>query len=118
MTTETTDTHSPSPANTPLALKLTEGLGPAVPQEVMTYLHAYGDSRADDDGMSGARISEAIQALRRWSAAVQAAERKRWAEACDANAKSKRDWYAKTESDDDRGAAEMAEWLANCIRRA
>jgi len=30
MTTETTDTHSPSPATEPLALKLTEGLGPKV----------------------------------------------------------------------------------------
>ena len=47
---------------------------------------------------------------------IAAAERKRWAEVCDANAKNKREWYGKTECEDYRGAAEMAEWLANCIR--
>ncbi|MBP8100588.1 MAG: hypothetical protein KAY54_01785 [Burkholderiaceae bacterium] len=62
---------------TPAKVRLTDGLGPSVPQEVMTYLHAYGDSRADDDGLSGLRIGEAVLALRRWSADVQATERRR-----------------------------------------
>ncbi len=52
-------------------------LGPAVPDNVMAYLHAYGDSRADEDGRSGLRIAEAILALRRWAAELQAAERER-----------------------------------------
>ena len=42
----------------------------------------------------------------------------RCAALCDANAETKRAWYAKAESDDDRGAAEMAEWLASAIRAA
>lgn len=50
-------------------------LGPTVPDSVLAYLHAYGDSRADEDGCSGLRIGEAILALRRWAAGVQAAER-------------------------------------------
>ena len=32
MTTEPTDTHSPTPATEPLALKFNEGLGPPVPE--------------------------------------------------------------------------------------
>lgn len=52
------------------------------------------------------------------SMVTRADERERWAAVCDANASSKRALYAKTESDDDRGAAEMAEWLAGCIRGA
>lgn len=62
------------PGNVPLSA----GLGPAVPERVMVYLHAYGDSRADDDGLSWMRISEAVLALRRWSAEVQAIEREQW----------------------------------------
>jgi len=50
-----------------------DALGPAVPADVMTYLHAYGDSRADDDGLSGLRLGEAILALRRWAGQLQAA---------------------------------------------
>ena len=57
-------------------------LGPTVPDSVLAYLHAYGDSRADEDGRSGLRIGEAILALRRWVAEVQAAERERWIAAC------------------------------------
>ena len=52
-------------------------LGPAVPDSVLAYLHAYGDSRADDDGHSGLRIAEAISALRRWAAELQDKERKK-----------------------------------------
>lgn len=52
-------------------------LGPTVPDSVLAYLHAYGDSRADEDGLSGLRIGEAILALRRWAAELQAAERER-----------------------------------------
>ena len=54
--------------------------------------------------------------MRAYADAAGAAERERCAKLCDANARVKRDWYAKTESDDDRGAAEMAEWLASNIR--
>lgn len=78
MTTELPDNQPCLPANPPLALSSSAVLGPAVPQDVMTYLTAYGDSRADEDGLCGLRIAEAIRALRRWSAAVQAAERERW----------------------------------------
>lgn len=49
-------------------------LSSPVPPEVVACLHAYGDSRADDDGLSGLRIAEAIVALRRWAAAAKAAE--------------------------------------------
>lgn len=56
----------------------TAELGPAVPDTVLVYLHAYGDSRADEDGFSGLRIGEAILALRRWAAELQTAERERW----------------------------------------
>lgn len=41
---------------------------PSVPESVLAYIHAYGDSRADEDGLSGLRIAEAILALRRWAA--------------------------------------------------
>lgn len=54
-------------------------LGTSVPNEVMAYVHAYGDSRADDDGLSALRIGEAVLALRRWAAQLQAAERERCA---------------------------------------
>lgn len=53
-------------------------LGPSVPEEVMAYVQAYGDSRADEDGLSAVRIGETVLALRRWAAQVQAAERDRW----------------------------------------
>jgi len=52
-------------------------LGPSIPDEVMLYVHAYGDSRADDDGLSGLRIGEAILAIRRWVASVVAQDRAR-----------------------------------------
>lgn len=71
MTIDSTPGKSPSSAL----------LGPSVPNEVMLYVHAYGDSRADDDGLSGLRIGEAVLALRRWAAQLQAAERERM---CDA----------------------------------
>lgn len=71
MTIDSTPGKSPSSAP----------LGPSVPHEVMLYVHAYGDSRADDDGLSGLRIGEAVLALRRWAAHLQAAERERM---CDA----------------------------------
>ena len=61
----------------PLAVPLSDGLGPAVPSNVLAYLHAYGDSRADDDGRSGLRIGEAILAIRRWAGDLQSAERER-----------------------------------------
>ena len=48
-------------------------LGPSIPEEVLVYLYAYGDSRADDDGLSGLRIAESVLALRRWAAQVHAA---------------------------------------------
>lgn len=57
-------------------------LGPPVPDNVLAYLHAYGDSRADENGRSGLHLGIAIVALRRWAAAVQAAER----EGCSARA--------------------------------
>lgn len=47
---------------------------PRVPDEVMAYIQAYGDARADDDGTSGQRIGDAIKALRRWAAQPQAAQ--------------------------------------------
>jgi hypothetical protein len=55
MTTETTDTHSPSPANTPLALKLTEGLGPLVEPvtlaDVLDALNVFNRPKpSEDDG--------------------------------------------------------------------
>lgn len=59
------------------AVASTEGLGPSVPDEVMLYVHAYGDSRADEDGLSALRIGETVLALRRWAARLQAAERER-----------------------------------------
>jgi hypothetical protein len=43
---------------------------PSIPGEVLTYIHAYGDSRADDDGRSALRIGECVLALRRWGAAL------------------------------------------------
>lgn len=43
---------------------------PTVPEEVMARVQAYGDSRADEDGLSGLRIAEAILAMRRWAAAL------------------------------------------------
>lgn len=46
---------------------------PKVPDSVLCYVHAYGDSRADDDGRSGLRISELILALRRWAKSIVAA---------------------------------------------
>ena len=66
-------------------------LGPSIPEEVLVYLYAYGDSRADDDGLSGLRIAESVLALRRWAAQVHAAayaagaaaEREACAQVCD-----------------------------------
>jgi len=46
---------------------------PSVPESVLTYIHAYGDSRADDDGLSALRIGEAVLALRRWAASLASA---------------------------------------------
>ncbi len=63
-------------------------LGLAVPGSVLAYLHAYGDSRADEDGRSGLRIGEAVLALRRWAAELQAAERERCAKLCDTHRRS------------------------------
>lgn len=45
---------------------------PTVPDSVLVYVHAYGDSRADDDGRSGLRIGELILALRRWAKSIAA----------------------------------------------
>lgn len=45
---------------------------PKVPDSVLCYVHAYGDSRADDDGRSGLRIGELILALRRWAKSIAA----------------------------------------------
>lgn len=59
-------------------------LGPAVPDNVLAYLHAYGDSRADEDGLGGLRIAEAILALRRWAAELRTAERELCAALCEA----------------------------------
>lgn len=39
---------------------------PTVPQTVLTYVHAYGDARADDDGPSAVRLGDLILSLRRW----------------------------------------------------
>lgn len=46
---------------------------PTVPDSVLVYVQAYGDSRADDDGRSGLRIGELILALRRWAKSIAAA---------------------------------------------
>lgn len=51
---------------------------PSVPDEVLLYIHAYGDARADEDGFIALRMAEAILALRRWARDVQATERARW----------------------------------------
>ena len=45
---------------------------PSVPDTVLTYIHAYGDARADDDGTSVVRLAEAILAMRRWAASLAA----------------------------------------------
>lgn len=42
--------------------------GPPVPADVMACIQAYGDARADDNGLSGLRLCETIIALRRWAA--------------------------------------------------
>lgn len=39
---------------------------PTVPDDVTACINAYGDSRADNDGLSGLRIGELVLALRRW----------------------------------------------------
>ena len=75
MTTEDTKPRPDGHAAEPLALRLNDQLGPAVPDNVLKRLHAYGDSRADYDGRSGLRIAEAILALRRWAAELQEKER-------------------------------------------
>lgn len=46
---------------------------PTVPDSVLAYVHTYGDSRADEDGLSGMRVSELILALRRWAKSIAAA---------------------------------------------
>ncbi len=74
MTDTTTAASGP---RQPLGLPLNNQLGPAVPDSVLAYLHAYGDSRVDADGRSALRIAEAILALRRWAAELQTAERER-----------------------------------------
>ena len=89
----------------PAKVRLTDWLGPSVPDNVMVYLHAYGDSRADDDGLSGRRIAEAILELRRWAAELQAAERERCARLCET-------------ADGFRDQREHGEKLAALIRRA
>lgn len=45
---------------------------PSVPAAVLMYVHAYGDSRADDDGKSAQRLAEAIASMREWAAALNA----------------------------------------------
>lgn len=52
---------------------------PKVPDEVMQYLQAYGDSRADDDGLSADRLGAAVLALRAWAGELQAQARDRHA---------------------------------------
>ena len=76
MTTETTDTHSPSLANTPLALKLTEGLGALLDgwanvEGVRFVSRSYGQRTTDTVSRDGL-----LDLMR----AVQAAERERFAE--------------------------------------
>ena len=46
---------------------------PTVPDSVLAYVHTYGDSRADEDGLSGMRVSELILALRRWAKSIASA---------------------------------------------
>lgn len=56
-----------APAVVVSAEPVAAGALPMIPEDVLTYIHAYGDSRADDDGFSGIRIAEAILAIRRWA---------------------------------------------------
>lgn len=70
MTTKDTDTHSPSPATEPLALRLSEGLGP-LPE----YAHEFRPRWfGDDGGFTGAQ-------MRLYALDAVAAERARWTEA-------------------------------------
>lgn len=79
MTDQATPDATPQADSDAVVAPVERQLGPAVPDNVLAYLYAYGDSRADDAGHSGLRIAEAILALRRWAAGLQAAERERCA---------------------------------------
>lgn len=45
--------------------------GPLVPPTVMAAIQAYGDSRADDDGLSPLKIYDLIRVLRQWATDLQ-----------------------------------------------
>lgn len=50
---------------------------PTIPDLVLACVHAYGDSRADDDGTSGQHLRHAVEELRNWCGDTIAGERQK-----------------------------------------
>jgi hypothetical protein len=86
MTTKDTDTHSPVPSTEPLALRLSEGLGPLPPQREGQYLTMTICGTNDDPAECG-HWSSPAHVKWRIDTAV-AAERERWQARADAMARA------------------------------
>lgn len=50
---------------------------PTVPDNLIDLIQTYGDSRADEDGLQGLRVSELILAMRRWAGELVDSKRSR-----------------------------------------